>query len=129
MSSSDSLHEDVLKTLKALTSTTDKIDEQLSVLYKHQNVSEITEGMDLMDESKLLLLLTYALNSLVFVYLRLSAEDPSKHEVMNEIKRVKEYIEKAKSVEASRKGPKSRVDQSAAKRIVKHYTETSSKEQ
>jgi hypothetical protein len=66
MSSSDSLHEDVLKTLKALTSTTDKIDEQLSVLYKHQNVSEITEGMDPMDESKLLLLLTYALNSLVF---------------------------------------------------------------
>ncbi|KAF7268976.1 ribosomal RNA processing 47 [Rhynchophorus ferrugineus] len=65
------------------------------------------------------LFLTYSLNTLYWMYLRTRGEDPNKNEVKNQLNRVKEYMVKAKQAH-ERQTIRPKVDQSAAKRFVKH---------
>lgn len=104
------------------------IQEKLQNL--HDSIEKITKLLDTAlkaDTSQLSkkekidydLFLTYALNTLYWMYLRTRGEDPVKNEVKNQLNRIKEYMFKAKQAH-ERQTVRPRIDQPAAKRFVKH---------
>ncbi|XP_066151343.1 nuclear nucleic acid-binding protein C1D [Euwallacea fornicatus] len=71
------------------------------------------------DKVDLDLFVTYALNTLYWMYLRTKGEDPNTHDVKNQLNRVKEYMIKAREAH-ERLTLRPKVDQAAAGRFVKH---------
>lgn len=80
-----------------------------------------TSKLPLLDKAKLYVLTTYAIESLLFSYLRLNGTDAKSHPVFQELTRVKHYFEKIKAVEtgAVTAKPNQRLDKAAAGRFVK----------
>ncbi|XP_066254324.1 nuclear nucleic acid-binding protein C1D [Euwallacea similis] len=71
------------------------------------------------DKVDLDLFVTYALNTLYWMYLRTKGEDPNTHDVKNQLNRVKEYMIKAREAH-ERLTLRPKVDQAAVGRFVKH---------
>lgn len=83
------------------------IQEKLQNL--HDSVEKITNFLDTAFKADITqltqkekidfdLFITYSLNTLYWMYLRIRGEDPNKNEVKNQLNRVKEYMVKAKQV-------------------------------
>jgi exosome complex protein LRP1 len=74
---------------------------------------------ELSDEQKLNLeiYLTYAVNSLYFMYLRVNGDNLATHPIKHELSRIKEAMERQKQIAEKHLRPK--VDLPAAKRFVK----------
>ncbi|KAJ3151359.1 hypothetical protein HDU89_002198 [Geranomyces variabilis] len=75
--------------------------------------------LDVYDRAKLEVLLAFALNSLLFVYLRTEGANTKDHPVKQGLERVKQYFAKVQEAGTSHK-PTLRLNQAAAKRFVTH---------
>jgi exosome complex protein LRP1 len=79
-----------------------------------------TSKLPLLDKAKLYTLVTYAIESLLFSYLRLNGLDAKTHPVFAELTRVKQYFEKIKIAETSHVKRNTTLDKAAAGRFIKH---------
>ncbi|CCX34758.1 Similar to Nuclear nucleic acid-binding protein C1D; acc. no. Q5XJ97 [Pyronema omphalodes CBS 100304] len=99
------------------------IDELLDALTKKLQpliktpVHDHANKLPVADKARLYVLTTYALQSLLFSYLRLQGVSTKDHPVMREITRVKQYMDKIKS--ATPAPAPMKLDQAAAGRFIK----------
>lgn len=109
----------VEKLVEDLSVNLDDLETSLTPLL-NQALSTTTSRLPLLDKAKICILAAYAIESLLFSYLRLNGVDAKEHAVFKELTRVKAYFEKVKQAEL---GPSTRpttLDKAAASRFVKH---------
>lgn len=83
-----------------------------------QKAMEIkTEDLTKEEKLQLDIFLTYAVNSLYFMYLRVNGDNISTHPVKHELGRIKEAMERQKHISDKNYRPK--INEAAAKRFVK----------
>ena len=101
-----------------LASNIDDAEESLASLI-NTALSASTSKLPLLDKAKLYTLVTYAIESLLFSYLRLNGLDAKTHPVFAELTRVKQYFEKIKTAETSHVKRNATLDKAAAGRFIK----------
>jgi exosome complex protein LRP1 len=83
-----------------------------------------TSKLPLLDKAKLYVHIVYAIESILFTYLRLNGVKAKEHPVFYELTRVREYFAKIKAAEElgadGDKTAGARLDKDAAERMVKH---------
>ncbi|KAF8419675.1 Sas10/Utp3/C1D family-domain-containing protein [Tirmania nivea] len=100
----------------------DDLTDAIEPLLTH-SLSESAYKLPLVDKAKLHVLHVYALESLLFSYLRLNGIKTKDHPIMRELTRVKQYMTKIKDAEenaARENGAGARLDKEAAGRFIKH---------
>lgn len=105
--------------LDDLAGNIDDLEESLAPLLNNA-LSASTSKLPLLDKAKLYVLVTYAIESLLFSYLRLNGTDAKNHPVFRELTRVKQYFEKIKLAESAGVKRNTTLDKDAAGRFVKH---------
>jgi len=110
----------VLSLLEQLDDEIDDLEESLEPLLK-QALSDTSSKLPLLDKAKLFVLVTYAIESMLFSYLRLNGVKAREHPVFLELTRVKQYFDKIKTTENPAPLPvrNMALDKSAAGRFVK----------
>ncbi|TVY48122.1 Exosome complex protein [Lachnellula occidentalis] len=88
----------VLSLLEQLDDEVDDLEEALAPLLKAA-LAETSSKLPLLDKAKLYTLVTYAIESLLFSYLRLHGVKAREHPVFTELTRVKQYFDKIKMTE------------------------------
>ncbi|KAI6709102.1 hypothetical protein JHW43_008365 [Diplocarpon mali] len=88
----------VMSLLEALDDEIDDLEESLEPLLKSA-LSETASKLPLLDKAKLFVLVTYAIESMLFSYLRLHGVNAREHPVFKELTRVKQYFDKIKAAE------------------------------
>jgi len=88
----------ILSLLERLESEIDGLEDSLVPLLE-TDLSNITSKLPLLDKAKLYVLMTYAVESILFSYLRLNGSKAREHPVFQELTRVKQYFEKIKAAE------------------------------
>ncbi|KAL8994908.1 MAG: hypothetical protein Q9169_005244 [Polycauliona sp. 2 TL-2023] len=111
---------DLTSLLEILDDDIDELEETLAPVTKHA-LGDTVSKLPLLDKAQLYILVTYAIESILFSYLRLNGVDAKEHAVFTELKRVKQYFQKVEDVEkiGSRRENLS-LDKAAAGRIVRH---------
>ncbi|KAH7381759.1 Sas10/Utp3/C1D family-domain-containing protein [Cadophora sp. MPI-SDFR-AT-0126] len=107
----------VMSLLETLDDEIDDLEESLQPFLKTA-LSEFASKLPLLDKAKLYVLVTYAIESMLFSYLRLNGVKAREHPVFKELTRVKQYFDKIKAIET----PVDRtmaVDKAAAARFIK----------
>ncbi|KAB8356394.1 hypothetical protein FH972_023977 [Carpinus fangiana] len=114
--------EDLMPMLEQLDVDIDALEAVLAPLLD-RDLSEVTSTLPLLDKAQLHVLVTYAIESLVFSALKINGIDAKEHPVWTEITRVKQYFEKIeaakKNGDASTKANMS-LDKPAAGRFIKN---------
>ncbi|KAI5209286.1 hypothetical protein AUEXF2481DRAFT_27936 [Aureobasidium subglaciale EXF-2481] len=110
---------DLRPLIDTLSSNIDHVEESLAPLI-NTALSASTSKLPLLDKAKLYTLVTYAIESLLFSYLRLNGLDAKNHPVFAELTRVKQYFEKIKLAETSHVKRNTTLDKAAAGRFIKH---------
>ncbi|TQS38763.1 hypothetical protein Golomagni_00723 [Golovinomyces magnicellulatus] len=108
----------VLDLLETLDDEIDDLEESLAPLLQ-ANLSSTASKFPLLDKAKLYVLSTYAIESLLFSYLRLNGINALEHPVFLELTRVKQYFEKIKQAEAPPAVRNLIIDKDAASRFIK----------
>jgi exosome complex protein LRP1 len=124
----------VLSLLETLDDEVDDLEEALSPLLKAA-LSETSTKLPLLDKAKLYVLVTYAIESMLFcesssseasrclmsslAYLRLNGVKAREHPVFLELTRVKQYFDKIKVAETPVAERNMAVDKAAAARFIK----------
>ena len=124
----------ILSLLETLDDEVDDLEEALSPLLKTV-LSETSSKLPLLDKAKLYVLVTYAIESMLFcayhsskagcdlmfviAYLRLNGVKAREHPVFIELTRVKQYFDKIKTAETPVAGRNVTVDRAAAARFIK----------
>ncbi|RKF79676.1 putative exosome-associated family protein [Golovinomyces cichoracearum] len=108
----------VLDLLETLDDEIDDLEESLAPLLQ-ANLSSTASKFPLIDKAKLYVLSTYAIESLLFSYLRLNGINAHEHPVFLELTRVKQYFEKIKQAEAPPAVRNLIIDKDAASRFIK----------
>ncbi|KAG4434762.1 hypothetical protein IFR05_009753 [Cadophora sp. M221] len=106
----------VMSLLETLDDEIDDLEESLQPLLKSA-LAETASKLPLLDKAKLYVLATYAIESMLFSYLRLNGVKAREHPVFKELTRVKQYFDKIKAIET----PVERtvaVDKAAAARFI-----------
>lgn len=96
----------------------DDLEESLAPLL-NTALSASTSKLPLLDKAKLYVLTTYAIESLLFSYLRMNGVDAKNHAIFQELTRVKHYFDKLKTAETGPAKPTARLDKNAAGRFIK----------
>ncbi|WVW83800.1 hypothetical protein I302_105821 [Kwoniella bestiolae CBS 10118] len=118
---SDSIDSDPKTTLETLISSLSTVENSLESLLENEGSStwsEKVEKLSMMDRAKMDVLVSYTVNDLIWIYLKLKGVDPEKHEVTGELDRIKTYYTKIKSIEEP-DTRRNKIDQSAAHRFIK----------
>ncbi|KAK6008567.1 hypothetical protein QM012_000470 [Aureobasidium pullulans] len=110
---------DLRPLVDSLATNIDNVEETLAPLI-NTALSASTSKLPLLDKAKLYTLVTYAIESLLFSYLRLNGLDAKTHPVFAELNRVKQYFEKIKLAETSHVKRNATLDKAAAGRFIKH---------
>ncbi|EQL36549.1 hypothetical protein BDFG_01931 [Blastomyces dermatitidis ATCC 26199] len=110
---------DLTPLLEQLEDNIDDLEDVLEPLLG-QPLSATTQKMPVLDKAKLHVLITYAIESMIFSYLRLQGVNAKEHPVFKELTRVKQYFEKIKAVETVPEQRTMAVDTEAAGRFIKH---------
>jgi hypothetical protein len=93
----------------ALDSKTSKLDHYL----KEGDIAPL-------DRAKLLVTLSYAIDSLLFCLLKVQGTETESHVIMRELERIKQYVGKIKAAASKGQASRSAVDKEAAGRMVGH---------
>ena len=113
----------LLASLDHLASDIEDLEESLTPIL-NAALSASTSKLPLLDKAKLYVLATYAIESLLFSYIRLNGVEAKSHPVFRELARVKQYFDKIKTVESAglkpNAKPNAKLDKDAAGRFVKH---------
>lgn len=119
---------DLLPRVADLASAIDQLETALSPLITSP-LATSTANLPLLDRAKTHVLGVYALESLLFSYLRLHGVDAKTHPVFAELNRTRAYFEKIKKAEEGGSGSggdlagaqkRQGVDKEAAKRFIAH---------
>ncbi|KAI9493213.1 hypothetical protein BDB00DRAFT_379688 [Zychaea mexicana] len=106
------------KAAKALKARIDLVQKHLDPILSGP-LSETYGKLPTTEKAQFEVLLSFALNSLYYIYLKTHGVNPLDHQVTNELQRIKQYIEKIKVAEG--RGPKRsmELDKDAADRFIK----------
>merc|ERR1712225_67999 len=107
----------VMSLLETLDDEIDDLEESLQPLLKTA-LSDSASKLPLLDKAKLYVLVTYAIESMLFSYLRLNGVKAREHPVFKELTRVKQYFDKIKAIETPVERTMA-VDKAAAARFIK----------
>ncbi|TVY94470.1 Exosome complex protein [Lachnellula willkommii] len=108
----------VLSLLDQLDDEVDDLEEALAPLLKAA-LAETSSKLPLLDKAKLYTLVTYAIESLLFSYLRLHGIKAREHPVFTELTRVKQYFDKIKMTETPPSTTRTKtIDKTVAKRFL-----------
>ncbi|CAK1358881.1 Nuclear nucleic acid-binding protein [Cercospora beticola] len=110
--------ESIQPQIEDLITNIDDLETALQPIIKTA-LSATTSKLPLLDKAKLYVLATYAIESILFSYLRLNGVDAKSHPIFQELTRVKEYFNKIKTAEAAGVGSKNKLDKDAAGRFIK----------
>ncbi|KAI4104363.1 MAG: hypothetical protein L6R37_003360 [Teloschistes peruensis] len=106
--------------LEDLDDAIDELEENLHPLITHALTEEVSK-LPLLDKAQLYILVTYAIDSILFSYLRLNGINPKEHAVSTEIARVRQYFDKIRNVEiVGSKRENMSLNRLAAGRVIKH---------
>ncbi|KAK2743407.1 hypothetical protein FQN57_004872 [Myotisia sp. PD_48] len=105
--------------LEQLDDDIDDIEDVLEPLLK-QSLSLTAQNLPLMEKAKLHVLIAYAIESLIFSFLRINGTDAKAHPVFTELTRVKGYFDKIKKIETPPEKQNMTLDKKAAARFIKH---------
>ncbi|KAL9120409.1 MAG: hypothetical protein Q9187_003032 [Circinaria calcarea] len=98
----------------------DSLEDALGLLLGGA-LSDAAGKLPLLDRAKLYVLVTYAIESLLFSYIRLNGVNAKEHPVFRELTRVKQYFEKIKKVEfGGQKRENLSLNKPTAARFIKH---------
>ncbi|KAN0072192.1 hypothetical protein V8E54_009921 [Elaphomyces granulatus] len=115
---------DLVPLLEQLESNVDDLQKVLQPLLQGSLcislISDMSRKLPLLDRAKLLMLITYTLESLLFSYLRLHGVDSREHLVYKELTCIKQYFEKIKALETSPEKRAMALDKKAADPSIKH---------
>ncbi|OXV06164.1 hypothetical protein Egran_06071 [Elaphomyces granulatus] len=115
---------DLVPLLEQLESNVDDLQKVLQPLLQGSLcislISDMSRKLPLLDRAKLLMLITYTLESLLFSYLRLHGVDSREHLVYKELTCIKQYFEKIKVLETSPEKRAMALDKKAADPFIKH---------
>ncbi|KAL3466776.1 Sas10/Utp3/C1D family-domain-containing protein [Aspergillus heterothallicus] len=109
----------ILPLLEQLDDNVDELEEVLAPILG-STVVEATKKLPVLDKAKFHVMITYALESLIFSYLRLHGVNAKEHPVFRELTRVKQYFEKIKILETPPEQRAMVLDKQAAGRFIKH---------
>ncbi|KAL8646265.1 MAG: hypothetical protein Q9210_006234, partial [Variospora velana] len=111
---------DLVPFLQTLEDDVDKLEEAVAPLI-NGTLAKAASKLPVLDKAQLYVLVTYAIETTIFSYLRLNGINAKEHAVFREIGRVRQYFEKIRNVENA--GLTSQIpslNRAAAARIVKH---------
>ncbi|ESZ89632.1 hypothetical protein SBOR_9981 [Sclerotinia borealis F-4128] len=110
----------ILSLLEQLDDDIDDIEDAVAPFIQ-KTIPEFASKLPLLDKAKLYTLVTYAIESILFSYLRLNGVNAREHPVFTELTRMKQYFEKIKLTEnppvAAERNLK--LDKGAAGRFIK----------
>ncbi|KAB8290500.1 hypothetical protein EYC80_010930 [Monilinia laxa] len=110
----------ILSLLEQLDDDIDDIEDAVAP-FLQKTIPEFATKLPLLDKAKLYTLVTYAIESILFSYLRLNGVNAREHSVFTELTRMKQYFEKIKLTEnppiAAERNLK--LDKGAAGRFIK----------
>jgi len=104
----------VVQALSSRLAAIEKLLEPLTSAPLNETVGKLT----ILERCQLHILLSYTLNTTIFIYLKTQGENPKEHAVIRELERVTQYVGKIKSVQGQKKTTLI-VDKAAAHRFVK----------
>ncbi|KAK0510333.1 hypothetical protein JMJ35_007727 [Cladonia borealis] len=110
---------DIVSLLEALDDNIDDVEEALSPLLQAA-LSDTAGRLPILDKAQLYVLVTYAIESILFSYLRLNGVNAREHPVFQELTRVKQYFKKTETAESAGGHPNAKLDKAAAGRFIKH---------
>ncbi|RJE23213.1 exosome-associated family [Aspergillus sclerotialis] len=110
---------DLLPLLDQLDYNVDDLEEVLGPLV-NQSLAETSKKLPVLDKAKLNVLTTYALESLIYSYLKLRGVDAKQHPVFRELTRVRQYFDKIKALETEPEERPMTLNKQAAGRFIKH---------
>ena len=116
-SKNDDIPSEIKTRFSQLHKSMDELKKQLEHLMNNYSMIRSSAKTPL-EEAKLDLTITYAVNSLFWIYLSMKGVDVHKHDVKHELMRLKEYMVRTKEIEDKQKAPK--IDVQAANRFIKH---------
>ncbi|KAI9281217.1 hypothetical protein BC943DRAFT_329953 [Umbelopsis sp. AD052] len=88
--------------VQALNERLDTISKLLEPLMSAP-LSETVGKLSVLERCQLHILLSYTLNTTIFIYLRTQGENPKEHAVIRELERVTKYVGKIKNVQSRNK--------------------------
>ncbi|KAG2177084.1 hypothetical protein INT43_007740 [Umbelopsis isabellina] len=104
----------VVQALNTRLDTITKLLEPLVCAPLNETVGKLST----LERCQLYVLLSYTLNTTIFIYLKTQGENPKEHAVIRELERVTQYVGKIKAAQGSKKSTLT-VDKAAAHRFVK----------
>ncbi|PWY79436.1 hypothetical protein BO94DRAFT_626341 [Aspergillus sclerotioniger CBS 115572] len=110
---------DLLPLLEQLDDNIDDLEEALKPILE-SSVVATSKKLPVLDKAKFHVLVTYALESLIFSYLRLHGVNAKEHAVFRELTRVKQYFAKITALETEPEKRTLTLDKQAASRFIKH---------
>ncbi|KAI5309973.1 hypothetical protein KEM55_002014 [Ascosphaera atra] len=110
---------DLKPLLEELEDSLDDVEDVLEPLLK-QALAATTQKMPVLDKAKLHVVVTYAIWSLLFNYLKLNGTNVKEHPIFKELTRVKQYFQKIEDAEKKPEQPTMKLDKEAAGRFIKH---------
>lgn len=125
---------DLVPLIESLDDNVDDLEEALEPLLQSA-LSDTAGKLPLLDKAELYVLVTYAIESILFcksidtntilsligiAYLRLNGVNSKEHPVFRELARVKQYFEKIKAADFAGTKQNMTLDKAAAGRFVRH---------
>ncbi|KAI0870758.1 Sas10/Utp3/C1D family-domain-containing protein [Hypoxylon argillaceum] len=107
----------VLPLVELLDESLDTLTEAATGL--SDGIHDMASKLPLLDKAKLYVLMTYAVESILFSTLRLNGVDAKEHDVYKELVRVRNYFEKIKAVEFPPEKPRQSLNKEAAIRFIR----------
>ncbi|RDD40729.1 Nuclear nucleic acid-binding protein C1D [Trichoplax sp. H2] len=115
---------ELINSVQELNSSIDKVDKILDQIITNQFADNI-DKLELLDQAKAYLVVTYAMNSLYWMYLNTQGISPKDHPVKQELDRIRTYMNKVQALYDKRKAKNRyallamKVDKKAAGLIIK----------
>ncbi|TGZ84653.1 hypothetical protein EX30DRAFT_337150 [Ascodesmis nigricans] len=107
---------DLIDLLGELNKTLSKLSDSSAPLTS-STVQDVATHLTVADKARLYVLTTYAVESLLFSYLRLNGADVRDHPIRTELSRVRNYVQKIKEAQAAPRNME--LDKQAAGRFIK----------
>ncbi|ORY60518.1 Sas10/Utp3/C1D family-domain-containing protein [Pseudomassariella vexata] len=107
----------ILPRLERLDGEIDNLEEILKPILA--SVPNVSSKLPLLDKAKLYVLVTYALESMLFSVLRLNGVNAKEYPIFKELTRVRQYFDKIKNIENPPPKPENSLNKEAAIRFIR----------
>ncbi|KAK3489359.1 Sas10/Utp3/C1D family-domain-containing protein [Neurospora hispaniola] len=108
---------DITPSLEKLNVDLDQLEAALKPVLG--DVGDVSSKLPLLDKAKLYVMVTYAIESILFSSLRLNGVDAKEHAIFTELTRVRQYFEKIQNIENPPQEREQTVNKEAAARFIR----------